>query len=346
MADELTILVTGCCGLIGSRFCEWISENHPNVQIIGIDDLSGGYIENIDRRKIQFHKLDLVTADLSLIFAQGIDIVWHYSCYAAEGLSPFIRKFNYQNNLVATANVINNCIKYNVKRLVFTSSMAVYGNQTPPFDERMIPQPIDPYGIAKYACEMDIKVAGDQHGLDWCIIRPHNIFGRGQNLWDPYRNFLGIAMYKYLNDMPILIYGDGNQLRAFSYIDDSLPCLWNAGVNPKASKEIINLGGITETSIKDAAKILIDVMGGGIVKFEEPRHEVKQAFSTYKKSVDILGFEHKTDLKTGLTKMWEWAKIQPMKDRFIWDEYEISEKLYSYWKKSELCGVVTNVTKA
>jgi len=194
------IIITGVAGLLGSRMAEWILANHPETQIIGIDDLSGGYQEHIPEGVI-FHQLDISKDDISTLF-KDVQIVYHFAAYAAEGLSPFIRKFNYNCNLVATANVVNACIEHNVGRLVFTSSMAVYGIGTPPFKETAAPAPIDPYGVAKYACEMDIQIAGEQHGLDWCIIRPHNVYGRNQNIWDRYRNVLGIWMYQYINGLP------------------------------------------------------------------------------------------------------------------------------------------------
>jgi UDP-glucose 4-epimerase len=261
------------------------------------------------------------------------DYVFHFAAYAAEGLSPFIRQYNYENNLVATARIINQCIKHDVKRLVFTSTLAIYGyGYGGIFDENQIPKPIDPYGVAKYACEMDIQIAGEQHGLDWTIIRPHNVYGIKQNIWDKYRNVLGIWMYQYLNDQPITIFGDGEQTRAFSYIDDSLEPLWNAAVLPQASKEIINLGGIKEYSIKEAAEVLKEVIGAKEVVHLEGRHEVKHSIPTFQKSIDILGFEHKTDLKEGLTTMWDWVKNQPMKDRFIWEKYELEKGIYTFWK--------------
>ena len=210
--------------------------------------------------------------------------------------------------------------------------MAVYGDNTAPFKEMYAPQPIDPYGIAKMACERDIQVAGEQHGLDWCIIRPHNVYGEKQNIWDKYRNVLGIWMNKHLNGQPITIFGDGTQRRAFSYIGDSVEPLWKAGVDDRASKQIINLGGITDVSIREAAEILIEVMGGGEIVELEPRHEVHSAYSTYSKSVKLLDFEHKTDLKEGLTKMWEWAKLQPKRDQFVWENYELDEGIYEFWK--------------
>ena len=329
----MKILITGVAGLLGSRLADYIIENHPNVHIVGIDDLSGGYKENV-HSKVEFWQMNLVTHPIENCFeVHKFDYVFHFAAYAAEGLSPFIRQYNYENNLVATARIVNQCIKHDVKRLVFTSTLAVYGHQDGNmFDETQVPKPIDPYGVAKYGCEMDIQIAGEQHGLDWCIIRPHNVYGVKQNIWDKYRNVLGIWMYQHLIGEPMTIFGDGTQTRAFSYIDDSLEPLWIASQDPKASKEIINLGGITEYSINEASEILREVVGGGSVKHFEQRHEVKHSVPTWGKSVGLLGFEHKTDLKEGLTKMWNWAKQQPTRERFVWPSYELDKGIYTFWK--------------
>lgn len=327
-----SIIITGVAGLLGSKMADWLLTHHTEYSIIGIDNLSGGYQENIPE-KVVFYKMDLSTDDLKPIFKKhNVVYVYHFAAYAAEGLSPFIRKFNYANNLLATANVINECIRFSVKRLIFTSSMAVYGEGNPPFDENHALAPIDPYGIAKLACEMDIRIAGIQHQLDWCIIRPHNVYGQNQNIWDKYRNVLGIWMYQKLNNEPFTIFGDGGQKRAFSYIDDCLSNLWEAAINIKASKEIINLGGIIETSILEAAEILQVIVGGSEIQFLESRHEVKYAYPTYQKSIDILNYQEKTNLKDGLEKMWEWAKLQPLRSRFQWKEYELDQGIYQYWK--------------
>ena len=332
----MKVLITGVAGLLGSRLADWIIENKKSVEVFGIDDLSGGDVKNI-HPKVKFFKNNLVTdtEKLSKIFKnENFDYVFHLAAYAAEGLSPFIRTYNYDNNLRSTAFIVNECIKNDVKRLVFTSTLAVYGHGNGGvFNESQVPKPIDPYGVAKYACEMDIQIAGEQHGLDWCIIRPHNVYGIKQNIWDKYRNVLGIWMYQYLNNEPMTIFGDGEQTRAFSFIDDSLEPLWNAAIKKEASNEIINLGGIDEVSIKEASEILIDVIGDGEITYLEARHEVKHSIPTYKKSVDILEFNHKTSMREGLTQMWEWAKIQPNKDRFVWSEYELEKGIYSYWKK-------------
>jgi len=329
----MNILITGVAGLLGSRLADWILENKPQAKVIGIDNLSGGYVENIDSR-VEFYKLDLVQDSISDLFKKyNIDYVFHFAAYAAEGLSPFIRGFNYDNNLKSTARIVNQCIKHDVKRLVFTSTMAVYGHgENQAFDEKQIPCPIDPYGVAKYACEMDIRIAGEQHGLDWCVIRPHNVYGIKQNIWDKYRNVLGIWMYQHLNGKPMTIFGSGDQTRAFSYIDDSLEPLWKSAIEPKASKQIINLGGINSISILEANNMLKKIIGSGETVFFEQRHEVMHAVSTYQKSIDILGFNHETDLEKGLEKMWNWAKVQPTRNQFIWPSYEIDKGLYSFWK--------------
>jgi UDP-glucose 4-epimerase len=329
----MRVLITGVAGLLGSRLADWLIENVDGVQVCGIDDLSGGYKENVNP-KVHFWQMNLTEHPIENCFDYfKPDYVFHFAAYAAEGLSPFIREYNYVNNLQATAAIVNQCIKHDVKRLVFTSTLAVYGHGYGGiFDENQVPKPIDPYGVAKYGCEMDIQIAGEQHGLDWCIIRPHNVYGIKQNIWDKYRNVLGIWMYQHLNGEPMTIFGDGEQTRAFSFIDDSLEPLWNAAIKPEASKEIINLGGIEEISIKDASKILQEVIGEGEVIHLEGRHEVKHSIPTFQKSVDILGFKHETNLNEGLTKMWNWAQEQPMRERFVWPEYELDKGIYSFWK--------------
>ena len=329
----MKVLITGVAGLLGSRLADWLVETYPEIEVVGIDDLSGGYKENINE-KVEFWQMNLVTHPIENCFeVHKFDYVFHFAAYAAEGLSPFIRQYNYENNLVATARIVNQCIKHDVKRLVFTSTLAVYGHGYGGiFDENQIPKPIDPYGVAKYGCEMDIQIAGEQHGLDWCIIRPHNVYGIKQNIWDKYRNVLGIWMYQHLNGEPMTIFGDGEQTRAFSYIDDIVEPLWNSAIRPEASKEIINLGGVEEWSINDANNILKKIIGSGEVIYKEGRHEVKHSIPTFQKSIDILGFEHKTQFENGLNDMWKWAKEQPKRERFVWLEYELDNGIYSFWK--------------
>ena len=329
-----TVLITGVAGLLGSRLADWIIENKPEYKVVGIDDLSGGYEINV-HPKVDLWEIDLVKHPISVCFEKNkFDYVFHFAAYAAEGLSPFIRCFNYDNNLKVTARIVNECIRTDVKRLVFTSTLAVYGHGYGGiFDETQQQAPIDPYGVAKYACEMDIQIANEQHGLDYCIIRPHNVYGVKQNIWDKYRNVLGIWMYQYLNDEPMTIFGDGEQTRAFSFIDDILEPLWNSATREEASKQIINLGGVEEISIKEAANTLRTVIGTkDEFRYLEARHEVKHSIPTFQKSIDLLDFKSTTTLYNGLEQMWIWAKNQPMRERFVWDEYELDKGIYSFWK--------------
>lgn len=328
-----TVLITGVAGLLGSRLADWIIENTKN-EVVGVDDLSGGFKENVNK-KVKFYKQDIVEGLDDIFKKHEPDYVYHFAAYAAEGLSPFIRKHNYINNLVATADVINNCIKYSVRRLIFTSTLAVYGGGNPPFSEEDSLQPIDPYGVAKLGCEQDIHIAFNQHGLDYCIIRPHNVYGMKQNIWDKYRNVLGIWMYQHMKGDKLTIFGDGYQKRAFSYIDDCLEPMWKAAIDERAHRQVINLGGIKEYTINEASDILIEVMGGGKKVYLEPRHEVKYAYPTYEKSQMLLDYKETTDLKQGLTHMWEWAQKQPKRDRFFWENYEIDKGIYNYWKEEK-----------
>jgi UDP-glucose 4-epimerase len=327
----MTILITGIAGLLGSRLADYLCG--LNHKVIGIDDMSGGFISNVNPKAILYEK-NLSKDNIEFIFEEHKpDYVFHFAAYAAEGLSPFIRQYNYENNLISTTRLINQSIKHDIKRFVFTSTMAVYGKNITPFIETYQQSPIDPYGVAKYACEMDIQIAGEQHGLDWCIFRPHNVYGAKQNIWDKYRNVLGIWMYQYMNNMPLTIYGDGLQTRAFSYIDDCVPYFWKGAIENCASKQIFNIGGDEHITINDACDILISVMGGGKKVYLEQRHEVKDAWVSHDKIKKLMDFKNPTTLKQGLEHMWEWAKKQPIRERKIWNSYELDNGIYSFWKK-------------
>lgn len=333
----MNILITGVAGLIGSRFADYLLKTTDNT-VVGIDCLEewGNCKENIPDGVI-FFKRDLSRDSVRDIFEQyHFDLVYHFAAYAAEGLSPFMRMFNYSNNIGATVNIINECIRFSIKRLIYTSSMSVYGHGVKPgtrFTEEDPLAPIDPYGTSKFACENDIKIAGEQHGLDWCIIRPHNVFGANQNVNDRYRNVLGIWMHQIYHGEPILVYGDGNQTRAFTEVTNILPCLLTAGVADQCSKQIINLGGIKEFTINEAANILCDITGYDNIIHLEQRHEVKYAVPTFQKSIDLLDYKEDISFKDGLANMWEWAKNGRIHDWFVWNNFELDKGIYSYWKK-------------
>lgn len=338
--EDCTILITGVAGLLGYNFATWLL-NHTNHRVVGIDAMydwgNDNKVSPNDRYK--FHQLDLTKhhKELDRIVKQNnVKIIYHFASYAAEGLSPFMRRFNYMQNTVASANVINTAIKYDCK-LVFTSSMSVYGcgqGMYPyNFKETDRPSPIDPYAIAKYGIEQDLSVAANQHGLKWVIIRPHNVFGIGQNVNDKYRNVLGIWMHQAIAGEPLTIYGDGEQERAFTYIDNILEPLY-AVSDPRYDYEIINLGGIKSMTLNDACEVVKKVTGYDNIIHLEARHEVKRAVPDPTHSIELFGYMDKVSFEEGIRRMWEWVKQEnKVTDWYVWDEFELDKGIYSYWKK-------------
>jgi UDP-glucose 4-epimerase len=330
-----SIIVTGCAGLLGSHFCRHLLKTN---RVIGIDDLSGGYADYLpSHSNFIFHTLDLCGREakykLDYIFEKEKPTAcYHFAAYAAEGLSPFIRHYNYTNNILSSANVINQCINHDTK-MIFTSSMAVYGDQTAPFTEDMLPSPVDPYGVAKYAIEMDMKIAADQHDMRYTIIRPHNIVGIYQNIWDKYRNVVGIFIRRVLANKPMLIYGDGKQTRAFSDIKYYMEPFEKV-MNENDGK-IFNIGADKAYTINELAlavtKVAIAHGMAPAIEHVEPRHEVKHAHCNHNKAKEMLDFSDDTNLEETIDEMFKWATKQPVREQKRMD-YEIERGIYDYWK--------------
>ncbi len=327
------IIVTGNAGLIGSNLVNWLIENHPEYIIIGIDDLSGGIQDFIHPNCVFYHRD--CGKNLDDIFEKyDVKIIYHCAAIASEALSNFRRKFYYQSNIVNSANLINYAIKYDIDRFVFFSSMAVYGNNSAPFTESQIPAPIDSYGIGKYAIEMDLECAKNQHGLKYTIVRPHSVYGPNQNITDPTRNVICIWMRQILNDEPVSIYGDGQQKRAFTYIDDCMAPLWRCAVDESTLWETFNIGNDSEMTITDALAILKDVTAtyfNDVVRYPAI-HEVRDAFSDHSKAREVLGLECKTQLKDGLKQMWDWVQTQPKRELKNFDSFELEIGLPEQFK--------------
>ena len=329
----MKIFVTGCAGLLGANYTRHLLNN--GHEVIGIDDLSGGYKAFIaEGENFKFIKLNLERRKkiVELFEKYKPEILLHFAAYAAEGLSPFIRNYNYRNNLICSANLINECINYNTK-MIFTSSMAVYGEQEPPFTEDKRPQPIDPYGIAKYAVECDLKLAYEQFGLRYNIVRPHNVLGIYQNIWDKYRNVIGIFIRKTLNGEPILVYGDGEQTRAFSDIKYYMKPFDKLLTG--CDSEIFNIGADKYFTLNEVAKTVQEIgkKYGYEVPIEhgEPRHEVKHAYCDHTKAKTILQFEDNTNLEELIESVFVWAMKQPNR-KVKKMEYEVTKNIYDYWR--------------
>lgn len=301
-------LVTGAAGFIGSHVAQWLLRE--GMGVVAFDDLSGGYVENLPRGAEWVKGSVTDYSLLQKLFAeQHFDYVYHLAAYAAEGLSPFIRRFNYETNLIGSINLINQSILHKIKCFVFTSSIAVYGANQVPMTEDLVPSPEDPYGISKYAVELDLQQAYHQFGLNYIIFRPHNVYGEHQNIGDKYRNVIGIFMNQILQNKPLTIFGDGTQTRAFSYIDDVAPVIARSVFNPKAFQEKFNVGGDRAYTVNELAQVVSRAMGvEPNIRYLAARKEVQHAFASHDKARDYFDLPEPDSLESGITKMAAWVK--------------------------------------
>ena len=326
-------LVTGGAGFIGAHVVnDLIKMGH---KVVVLDDLSGGFMENVHKDAI-FIEGDITDYELiKEVFTEyKFNYVYHLAAYAAEGLSHFIRRFNYTNNLIGSVNLINESIKHKVECFVFTSSIAVYGAGQLPMKESTTPMPEDPYGVAKLAVEQDLKAAHEMFGLNYVIFRPHNVYGEYQNIGDRYRNVVGIFMNQLMQGQKLSVFGDGNQTRAFSYIGDVAPHIANSVNVKEAYNEVFNIGADKEYSVNELAHTVMDVMGiEGELNYLEARNEVLHAYSDHSKVKQVFNIDDAqfVPLKDGLQKMADWAKDAGSRASGIFSNIEVLEKLPPSW---------------
>jgi len=324
-------LVTGGAGFIGShvaRHCLSLGQ-----EVIVVDDLSGGFADQVPQGAVLVEGSVTDAAFISQLFSEHhFDYVYHLAAYAAEGLSHFIRRFNYTNNLIGSVNLINEAIKHECKCLVFTSSIAVYGAGQLPMNEEMAPHPEDPYGVAKYAVELDLHAAHRMYGLDYIIFRPHNVYGEHQNIGDPYRNVLGIFMNQIMRRQPMTIFGDGSQTRAFSYIDDVAPVIARSVLNGDAFNQVINIGADHSYSVRELADVVAEAFGvKPEVRYLPARNEVLHAFSTHDKARRLFGLNGGVPLKEGVNRMATWALAAGSRQGRRFESIEILKCLPASW---------------
>jgi UDP-glucose 4-epimerase len=325
------ILVTGGAGFIGSHVTDHLIEQGNEVVVL--DDLSGGFKENVNP-KAEFIKGSILDVSLveSLFEEHRFEYVFHLAAYAAEGLSHFIKRFNYNNNLIGSVNLINASVLNKVKCFVFTSSIAVYGKNQLPMQEDMVPLPEDPYGIAKFAVEKELEATRMMFGLDYVIFRPHNVYGERQNIGDKYRNVLGIFISQILRGESMTIFGDGAQSRAFTYIDDVAPLIAQAIEKPEVYNEIFNIGSDKPYTVRVLAELVAEIMK---VKPEiqclAPRNEVQHAFSDHSKLNTYFGQKKAVDIEEGVAQMIRWVKSVGLRKSNDFDDIEIPFNLPENW---------------
>ena len=325
-------LVTGGAGFIGSHVAECLLRNGRSVLVL--DDLSGGFTENVPAGA-EFVKGSILDVELleRLFTEHRFQYVYHLAAYAAEGLSHFIKRFNYNNNLIGSVNLINASVNHGVKCFVFTSSIAVYGAGQVPMTESMVPQPEDSYGIAKLAVESELRVSHEMFGLDYVIFRPHNVYGERQNIGDRYRNVVGIFMNQLLQDEPMTIFGDGMQKRAFTHIDDIAPIITEAVNVPQARNEIFNLGADEPFTVKALSKLVSEAMGlPHRVKHLPARNEVVIAFPDHEKVYGVFGRSTSTSLSDGLRAMAAWVKAHGARQSSLFTGIEIVKNMPPSWR--------------
>jgi UDP-glucose 4-epimerase len=325
-------LVTGGAGFVGShvaRHCLAIGH-----EVVVLDDLSGGFIDQVPA-SATFVRGSVTDAELiqRLFREHQFEYVYHLAAYAAEGLSHFIRRFNYSNNLIGSVNLINESVKNQVRCFVFTSSIAVYGANQLPMHEDLVPQPEDPYGIAKYAVELDLQAAHRMFGLNYIIFRPHNVYGENQNLGDRYRNVIGIFMNQVMQGKPMTIFGDGTQTRAFSYIDDVAPYIAKGVEFPEAHGQVINIGADRPYTVQHLAETVARAFGQGLsIQYLPARHEVVHAYSDHAKARKIFGQPASVTLEEGVTRMAGWARKIGIRKSQDFENIELYQNLPPSWR--------------
>lgn len=325
-------LVTGGAGFIGSHVAEELVKHGHSVTIL--DDLSGGFTDNVvPGAKFVQGSINETSLVDRLFDTERFDYVFHLAAYAAEGLSHFIKRFNYNNNLIGSINLINASVNTGVKCFVFTSSIAIYGASPElPMTEETYPHPEDPYGIAKLAVEHELRVCKEMFDLDYVIFRPHNVYGERQNIGDKYRNVVGIFMNQALQNQPMTIFGDGEQKRAFSYISDVAPIIACSVEDPKTYNQIFNVGADTPYTVNELATTVALAMGvEPKIRHLPARNEVKYAYSSHAKVQKFFGAPQLVSLEEGVKKMGAWVKEHGARKSQKFENIEVTKNFPVAW---------------
>lgn len=332
------VVITGVAGFLGSHLADkYLNEGW---KVVGIDNMVGGDYDNIPDG-VEFYPHDL--ADRSIIdqgYWNDVDLVVHSAALAHEGLSVFSPALIVESNVMATVNAVTAAVKNNAKRFVFLSSMARYGDLGTMFSEAMIPQPRDPYGIAKLASENLIRNICETHGVEWTIIVPHNIIGSRQKYDDPFRNVASIFANRMLQGKQPIIYGDGQQKRSFTFVADVVEPLYKASMMPETNGQIINVGPDQENcTIQTLAEMVARRLSFDLepIYVADRPNEVKVALCSSEKARSLLGYEAKTSQTDGISELVDWIKEKGAKPFEYHLELEIvNEKTPRTWLEKQI----------
>jgi UDP-glucose 4-epimerase len=329
------IFITGIAGFLGSNLAEYYLKK--NFKVSGCDNLVGGDLDNINQDKVNFFKAECEDFEKMKKILKGVDILCHAAAYAHEGLSSFSPVLISSNNVTGSTSVFTAAIINKVKRIVYCSSMARYGNIKIPFKEDDELKPVDPYGISKVAAENILKVLSKTHNIEYNIAVPHNIIGPKQKYDDPYRNVVSIMINLMLQKRSPIIYGDGNQKRTFSDIEDCMYCLDKLLTDNKIVSQVVNIGPDEEfITINELYHLLSNKLKFNLdPKYLDDRpNEVKEATCSADKARKILGYKTKISLDESLDKMINYISKKGPKDFQYKYPLEINnEKTPLAWKE-------------
>lgn len=326
------ILVTGGAGFIGSHVAEELVRRGHAVTVL--DDLSGGFEDNVPAgARLVCGSITDAELVRSLFAEEKYEHVYHLAAYAAEGLSHFIKRYNYTNNLIGSVNLINEAINHDVRCFVFTSSIAVYGASPElPMTEKTPAHPEDSYGISKLAVEQELESCKAMFGLNSVVFRPHNVYGERQNIGDKYRNVVGIFMNQILQGLPMSVFGDGTQMRAFSYIGDMAPIFADAIETPAAWNQVFNIGADQPYTVGDLACAVARAMGvEAQIRHFPARNEVKLAWSSHEKVKSVFGDRPHTSLDEGLARMAAWVQEHGARKSKRFENVEVLKNFPVAW---------------
>ena len=330
----MRIFITGVAGFLGSNLADYYI--NKGYEVAGCDNLIGGDEQNVNQ-KVEFHRADCENLELMTKIMKGSDVVCHAAAYAHEGLSNVSPTLICNSNVTGSVSIFTAAIINKVKRILYCSSMARYGNIKMPFNEDDTPNPIDPYGVSKLAAEKILKILCETHNVEYNIAIPHNIIGPKQKYDDPFRNVASIMINLILQGRRPIIYGDGKQKRCFSDVDDCIYCLDKLLLDPNLKSQIVNIGPdenlitINELFEKISNKLKFNE---NPLYFKNRPNEVKLASCSSDKARKILGYETKNSLDDSLDKLIDYIKLNGSKNFKYGYKLEIENEVTpETWKK-------------